>query len=329
MKKNLTTAGLFWVAIACFVGGMGHQSHYSHTSHVVPQDQPALQSVIFDPPFDVQSVKEKVLYTATGAESIEANSKSYLAFDKAPQPVAAVLLNVTGNAAKYIEITKVGSSEFPVVLDEYAAGKYVFEHSGPGTYHVRSVDSRGRPVYAKFTIGDQPPPPPVDPPVDPQPPPATDHAELRKIVQAKLPADPQTAIVLSTAYNGAAVGLSDSSKNYTLDEARKVVAAARASAFESLPPLKVDWNPFLLAAGTYMQSLTTIEQYRTALIVLAEELKKSKPSVSTTAIPQASVPLLATPPTAIWYESTPQTQWCPDGQCPTPTYQTFPRIFRR
>ena len=262
----------FWVStiVAMAFAAASHQTG----EPVIQIDPPAVQSIIVDAPFDVQSVKEKVLYTATGSESIEANGKTYMAFDKAPQPVAAVLLNVTGNGAKYVEISKVGSTDFPTVLDEYAPGKYVFEHSGAGVYHVRSVDSNGRPVYAKFTIGNPPPPPPGDQP----PPPVTDHAELVKIVRAKLPADPQIAVALSSAYAGVAAQLSDGSKGYTIDQARAMSEQARGEALAAMPPLKVYWDEFLLAVGGYLKSLTTIEQYRSALTVLSEELKNARPA---------------------------------------------------
>lgn len=241
---------------------------------MIVEHEPASKSVIVDPPFRIQSVTEKVLYAGV-SEQIAANGKTYLAFDEAPTRVMAAIIAVEGNATGYIEVSKVGSSDFPAVIDEFAPGRYLYEHSGKGVYHIRSLDSNGRPVYDKFEIKTGTDPPPVDP-VDPPPvdPPTGDHAELARIVQDKAPKDHEVALALSGAYETA---ISEASAgSIDLEAARQLAEQKRRDVLMALPPLKDNWNEFLLAAGQYLVKLETKADYLAALQVLSDALKEVK-----------------------------------------------------
>lgn len=215
-------------------------------------------------------VAEKSLWTAEGYESIEANGKTYLAFTAPPKPVAAVMLELTNNGQPYIEISKVGSAEFPVVVDEYKPGLFIFEHSGAGVYHIRSTDSKGRPAYAKFTVGVQPPP---DNPPPVEPPPTTGHTDLVKIL-TKRPADSVTSNALSAGYLKAISA--SQADTVTLDQSRKIVSESRAEALRSVPPLAADWNVILIEAGSYLMKLANKADYLAAIKVMADELANPK-----------------------------------------------------
>lgn len=278
--------------------------------------QEIVRSVVVDPPFTVQSVTEKVLYAGI-SQQIAANGKTYLAFDEAPKPIQAAIIEIEGNATKYIEVSKVGSTDFPAVIDEYDVegniGFYLYEHAGPGIYHIRSLDSNGRPVYAKFEIKSGTDPPPVDP-VDPPPvdPPTGDHAELAAIVKDKAPKDRTVAVALAGAYE--ATITEASADSIDLDGARQMAEQKRRDVLLALPPLKDNWNDLLLAAGQYLVKLETKADYLAALRVMADALK----SVQTASQPAArSVPEVQSP--EIILEPAPMRQsfmrrvWIPGG----------------
>ena len=275
--------------------------------------EPVAQSVV-DRGLSVKVVTEKALWTAEGFEEIKANGKSYLAFTSPPKPVASVLLQLTNNGQPYIEISKVDSTEFPVVVDEYKPGQFIFEHQGPGVYHIRSTDTNGRPAYAKFIVGT---PGPVDPPPVVDPPPSTDHAPLVAII-AKRPVDAVTAKALAAGYRAAVTAITPAT--VTLDEARKIVAEERAKALRSVPQLTVDWNAVLLDVSGYMMKLTTKADYIAALGVLANEIEKPKAAAvqSTPVAPFAADSFTPRQPVFFYQYNTN----CPGGVCP-------PQLIRR
>lgn len=232
---------------------------------------PAAKSVVFQPPFEIASVTDKLLYRADSVESIAANGSHYLAFEEEPKPVAAVLLEINGNAVSYIEVMKVGSTDFPTVLDEFEPGRYLFEHKGPGKYHVRSLNHDGRPVYAEFTIKQG-----TDPPDDPDdPPPVGDYAELIKIIRDNKPNDPPVANALAEAYQFALRTMEPAS--ITTAQAKEIAESARMSALLKLPPVTVNWNQFFLAVGAYTRPIADKSVYMGALAVLVKELPATAP----------------------------------------------------
>ena len=269
---KLNNQSMVAVAMVCLCA-LAWQSPGQPTPAPSDYQIPALRSAEFSPPFEVRSVSEKLLYVGTDAERIEANGKSYLAFSTVPEPVEAVLLEVQGNAVPYIEITKVGSTDFPDVIDEYQPGRFVYEHKGPGVYHVRSVDSDNRPVYTRFEIKSSDSSPPDDQP------PTIDHDELAEIVRAMAPADPGTARAIADAYDAA---IDDITDDMSLEEVRELVRAKREAAFMALPPLRYNWNAYLLASGKYLSGLESTTDYLAAIKVASDELKQVK--VDTTSV---------------------------------------------
>ncbi len=250
----------------------------------ITSELPKQDMVFSDVRFGIKSIREVLVYPGV-AETIEANGKTYLLSDEPLAPVKAVILEIEGNGATYIEISKVGSVEFPTVLDEYAKGKYLFEHSGAGTYHVRSVNDKGRPVYTKFTIEsptpppvDPPPvdPPPVDPPpVDPppvDPPPVSDHSKLLETINKFMPNDAPVAQALIAAYER----VLPNTKNPLVDlpTAKSMISDARRAALLELPPVTNNWNVFLVEVTKYMETLPDKAKYLEAISVMLEEMKR-------------------------------------------------------
>lgn len=270
------------IALACFVAMPGH-SIYSIPAVAAPVQQDAQQAesipaLVYQPPFEIKSVTERLLYTADALEQINANGKVYLAFDGEPTRVPAVELEIVGNAVPYVEITKVGSTDFPDVVDEYKPGQFVYEHKGAGIYHVRSLNQDNRPVYSQFEVEGATQPPddgPGDDPTNPpdDDPPTGDHGELADLVRELAPADPETARAIAAAYGSA---INETTEAMSLADVRKLVQQKREEAFIALPPLRFDWNAYLLASGKYLAGLESKADYLAAIKVAADELQKVK-----------------------------------------------------
>jgi len=240
----------------------------------------------------ITAVSETVMYRADSVEQLLANGKAYLKFPAEPVKISAVLIEIKNNSVGYIEITKVGSFELPDVVDAYVidaetkVSRYIYEHKGKGTYHVRSTSETGRPVYEKFEVKglptDPPPtdPPPTDPPPTDPPPtdPPSDHKALVEMVRKALPPDPVTAAILSKAYLSVIDKLTPDF--VTREMVPAIVEQARRDALNSAPPVHAQWNVFLRYIGTYFDGVQTKEQYIEALRVLAAELTRGKPTNS-------------------------------------------------
>lgn len=282
----------------------------------------SIPALVYQPPFEIKSVTERVLYTADALEQINANGKVYLAFDGEPKRVPAVELEIVGNAVPYVEITKVGSTDFPDVVDEYQPGQFVYEHKGAGVYHVRSLNQDNRPVYSQFEIDGATQPPddgPGDDPTNPpdDDPPTGDHGELADLVRELAPADPETVKAIAAAYDSA---IAEATEAMSLADVRALVQQKREDAFIALPPLRFDWNTYLLKSGEYLAALESKTDYLAALQVAATELEKVKAAAQpaeAAPVTQQAAPVVQSPEIII--EPVPMRQtlrrrvWIPAG----------------
>jgi hypothetical protein len=262
---------------------------------------------IQDGEFSVKQVTERILYSAVG-ESIEANGKSYFAFESEPVKVPAVDLEVSGNTVDWVVIWKSGSTGLPTKLKSYKPNRYLFEHQGAGLYYLQSQSLAGEPEFAEFTVGETPEEP--EEPTDPPP-----SGELEKLL-TQIPNDAVTARALSKAY------LSVAELDLPLDQLKIRAEQARKEALRSVPPLKVMWNDWLWSVSDYVNKLNA-EEYKSALKAIGAKLGEQKLDAVSQAIETPVRQLITIHREPVIIEPS-----CPSGVCPTPSRQRVV-LFRR
>jgi hypothetical protein len=264
---------------------------------------------IQDGEFSVKQVTERVLYSAVG-ESIEANGKSYFAFESEPVKVPAVDLEVSGNTVDWVVIWKSGSTGLPTKLKSYKPNRYLFEHQGAGLYYLQTQSLTGEPEFAEFTVGETPTDPTDPDPTDPPP-----SGELEKLL-TEIPIDAVTARALSKAY------LSVAELDLPLEQLKSRAEQARKEALRSVPPLKVNWNDWLLSVSDYVNKLSLAE-YKSALKAIGAKLGEQKLDAVSQAIETPVRQLITIHREPVIIEPS-----CPSGVCPTPSRQRVV-LFRR
>lgn len=233
----------------------------------------------------IQSVNEVTAYRTGEVEVVEANGSGYFFFEGEPQKVKLAIISI-GEEYQWIAVNKVGDVNVPIVLDAVQEGelkgKFVYEHQGPGVYHIFYTGADGRPFFDKFEIEgevDQP-----EDPEDPEDPPTGDHDQFYEFVKGKKPNEVNTCNSLAAAYKG--VIEEASNDNSTLEQVKLKAEAARREAFRMSPPFNSSqWSAFLLECSPYLLKQTSKADYLAALSAMAKALEaapgaNSPPAVS-------------------------------------------------